>query len=458
MHNATFEEQARQRTLDFFHTYCVENDMEKTLSLFSRHSSFIGWDTSETYLDYEAIVATTIERMVLPFFIQFDDISMDVIKATEHFCVVLFSAHITYRTDKGMPVHEFERATFVYRQEQGEPKIVYLHSSAAKKVHDLGKILPLEHGAEATRRLTQLECDRSMAIDMCEYTPNGLIYCLIGEHYPPVYANQTFCELYGCQDFAEFMAYTRGEIERAVYHEDWPRVQNVLLGHTQSTPYTITYRIVTKQGQLRWAVAQGQYLADGDTGEEYSIVTVIPLDLEQNDFTYGNMVDYSYIENAPFSVELFLQQTLDYIDFENRDASCQKLLQHCCETLQASGGVLYSIREQDKKFKIIHYFDKAHLPMSNIYNYLSWDTAAPFFQEAGFSLCSDVNNFPNSEFHCLGKEYLRSCISKVIPIQGEDAYLLTIYHRGKTHTWTENEQDIVFQAGKIFTLLLDKDF
>ena len=148
-------------------------------------------------------------------------------------------------------------------------------------------------------------------------------------------------------------------------------MQNVLLGHTQSTPYTITYRIVTKQGQLRWAVAQGQYLADGDTGEEYSIVTVIPLDLEQDDFTYGNMVDYSYIENAPFSVELFLQQTLDYMDFENRDASCQKLLQHCCETLQASGGVLYSIREQDKKFKIVHYFDKAHLPMSNIYNYLS---------------------------------------------------------------------------------------
>ena len=121
MHNATFEEQACQRTLDFFHTYCVENDMEKTLGLFSRHSSFIGWDTSETYLDYESIVATTIERMTLPFFIQFDDISMDVIKATEHFCVVLFSAHITYRTDKGMPVHEFERATFVYRQEQGEP-------------------------------------------------------------------------------------------------------------------------------------------------------------------------------------------------------------------------------------------------------------------------------------------------------------------------------------------------
>ena len=56
MHNATFEEQARQRTLDFFHTYCVENDMEKTLSLFSRHSSFIGWDTNETYLDYDATI------------------------------------------------------------------------------------------------------------------------------------------------------------------------------------------------------------------------------------------------------------------------------------------------------------------------------------------------------------------------------------------------------------------
>ena len=154
-----------------------------------------------------------------------------------------------------------------------------------------------------------------MAIDMCEHTPNGLAYCSIAEHYPLIYANQTLCQLLDCKDFTELMEYCKGEMERTVYYGDWDRMQRVLLSHTGNTPYAITYRMVTKQGQLRWVMERGQYIADGDTGEEYFIATIIPLELEQNDFSYGNLIDQGYIENAPISVGLFLQQTLDYNDF-----------------------------------------------------------------------------------------------------------------------------------------------
>ena len=49
MRNASFVEQARQRTLDFFQAYFIENNMEKMLSYFSKHSSFMGWGSKEIY-------------------------------------------------------------------------------------------------------------------------------------------------------------------------------------------------------------------------------------------------------------------------------------------------------------------------------------------------------------------------------------------------------------------------
>lgn len=134
MLDASFAEQARQRTLDFFQAYCIDNNMDKVLSYFSKQSSYIGWGSQEIYPDYAAIVATAHERLTIPFFVQFDDISMETINATDNFCVVLFTANLSYQTDKGATVRELERATLVYRKENGEPRIVYLHSSAANKL------------------------------------------------------------------------------------------------------------------------------------------------------------------------------------------------------------------------------------------------------------------------------------------------------------------------------------
>ena len=67
MLDASFAEQARQRTLDFFQAYCIDNNMDKVLSYFSKQSSYIGWGSQEIYPDYAAIVATAHERLTIPF-------------------------------------------------------------------------------------------------------------------------------------------------------------------------------------------------------------------------------------------------------------------------------------------------------------------------------------------------------------------------------------------------------
>ncbi|MGM9569166.1 MAG: PAS domain-containing protein [Phascolarctobacterium sp.] len=458
MNKADFCEQARQKTIELFNAYCQENDMDKALSYFSSNACFIGWGEQEIYLDKQSIVATTYERMRLPFFMELSNIETDIIQATDDYCVVLLTCNVAYHNDKGLPIHEFERASVVFHKERGEAKVVYLHSSAAKGIHDLGKILPLEHGVEATKRLRQLECDRSMAIDICEHTPNGLLYCLIGDHYPLVYANQSFCDIMGCEDFTDLMTYSQAQIECSIYVEDLPMVRQALLSHVNGTPYTINYRLVTKQGSLKWVMERGQYILDKDSGEEYYICTVIPLELDQQDFTYGNLVDYNYINNAPISVERFLQETLDYMDYNNRPAVCQKLLQHCCEALQVSGGLISSITERSQKIQPVYYFDACGEPLNHILYHFTWEEIGSFFSKDGFSICSDLTTVPESAFQGADAGQIKSAISKIIVIQGQEQYLLTLFYRHKTHNWTENEQDIVNQTAKLYSLLLDEEF
>lgn len=457
MNDASFAQQACQKAVELFHAYCHEHNREKVLSYFSQQSCLVDWGAQDIYDDFDSIAASIRSRMTLPYHLQLGNIKTEVINATTGFCVVLFTADVTFR-DNNYIFSEQERATLLFHLEQKEPKIVYLHSSAANRIHSLGKIIPLEHGVEATRRLTLQECDRSMAIDICEHSPNGLIYCLIGEHYPLVYANQTLCHMLGCQNLAELMDFTKGEMDRTIYSEDLSRVKQALLSHVNGVPYTINYRLVNKQGVSRWITERGQYIVDADTEEGYYICTLIPLELDQEDFSYGNLVDYNYIANAKISVEHFLEQTLEYNDFNEREQVCTKLLRHCCETLQASGAVLSAIEPQTQHILPRYYFDANNIPISDLFQFFTWSDLEQYFVEGGFSICTDLNTVPEERYHYVDVKSIRSTMTKLITIKGAPSFLLTVFYRNRVRNWTENEQDIVEQTAKLYSLLLDEDF
>ena len=130
MSDAAFLKQARLATIELFHTYCYENDMVKTLSFFSKESYSIGWGEQEVYPNYQAISDTLYERMTIPYHLELSNVQTEIINATDNFCVILYTANLSYQDDKGVSVKDLERATLVFRKEQEEPKIVYLHSSA----------------------------------------------------------------------------------------------------------------------------------------------------------------------------------------------------------------------------------------------------------------------------------------------------------------------------------------
>ena len=113
------------------------------------------------------------------------------------------------------------------------------------------------------------------------------------------------------------------------------------------------------------------------------------------------------------------------MDFKDCSSVCQKLLQHCCEMLQASCGVVSIIHEGSKKIEPLYYYDKKNLPIDFILSNFYWEDIAPYFTEDGFSLCTDLNNVPNCNMYSKCENTLRSGITKTIVIKGQRKYLLT---------------------------------
>ena len=110
MSDAAFLEQARLATIELFHTYCYENDMVKTLSFFSKESYSIGWGEQEVYPNYQAISDTLYERMTIPYHLELSNVQTEIINATDNFCVILYTANLSYQDDKGVLVKDLKQS------------------------------------------------------------------------------------------------------------------------------------------------------------------------------------------------------------------------------------------------------------------------------------------------------------------------------------------------------------
>ena len=117
-----------------------------------------------------------------------------------------------------------------------------------------------------------------------------------------------------------------------------------------------------------------------------------------------------------------------------------------------------SIKDKATKMEPLFYYDAHNHPIGKILCNYTWEEMEVYFGEDGFSICSDLNAIPDDVFHEKNTGFIKSAISKVITINGQDEYLLTFFHRHKLHTWTESEQDIIVQTSKLYSLLFDESF
>ena len=89
-----------------------------------------------------------------------------------------------------------------------------------------------------------------------------------------IYANQALIQMYGCQDEKDFWSYTGGTFQGLVYPEDWERVSLIIRQQIVEEGRDldrVDYRIIRKDGELRWIEDYGHFVHTGAYGDVFYV-------------------------------------------------------------------------------------------------------------------------------------------------------------------------------------------
>lgn len=455
MKQSEFCKKAQQNAIAVLKAYFVESNMEKALSYFSKDcSSWIGWGENELYLSYQDVFNTFTRRTGDILRHAMDDTTCHVLFDGGSFCMVLVTATITPAPQTGTYFKETGRFTFAFRAEDGEPKVVQLHSSAPWHKLQVGELYPQEEGSKAFFKLEQQLDGGNLPAFTAANTPNGLKCCLVDKDYPTVYINKALYKLAGYNSMTEMLTATHGEMKNMVYAADLPKLKKVMATHCGSEPYTINYRLLRKDGTAVWVLERGQFTpTDGD--DDYFICTIAPLMQEQESFNYGTLVNYDDIASAQIPMDLYFKAALDIIEQNDKQTAMEKLMKLCCNMAQISGAFIKDIRRSGEFMPVVAKYFNGSDEFTSLLKCTPEDIVNRFNSQ-GLNQCSNTVLLPKVYKDKLDMLDVKAYLSKTIAAGGRDAYVLTFVALGTPHSWTEYEKDLITQTARLAALLLNK--
>lgn len=455
MKQSEFCKKAQQNAIAILKAYFVESNMEKALSYFSKDcSSWIGCGENELYLNYPDVFNTFTRRTGEILRHTMEDTNSCVLFDGGNFCMVLVTATITPAPQTGTYFKETGRFTFAFRNEDGEPKIVQLHSSAPWHKLQVGELYPQEEGSKAFFKLEQQLDSGNLPAFTAANTPNGLKCCLVDKDYPAVYLNKALYKLAGYNSMTEMLTATHGEMKNMVYAADLPKLKKVMATHCGSEPYTINYRLLRKDGTAVWVLERGQFTpTDGD--DDYFICTIAPLMQEQESFNYGTLVNYDDIASAQIPMDLYFKATLDIIEQNDKQTAMEKLMKLCCSMAQISGAFIKDIRRSGEFMPVVAKYFNGSDEFTSLLKCKPEDIVNRFNSQ-GLNQCSNTVLLPKVYKDKLDMLDVKAYLSKTIRTGGSDSYVLTFVSLGTPHNWTDSDKDFITQTARLLALLLDK--
>lgn len=142
--------------------------------------------------------------------------------------------------------------------------------------------------------------DNLMRMEGCGSIPTGLpggffVYEAQGEE-KILFAEQNIIKLYGCETFEEFIEYVGGSFQGMVHPEDLHKIENQIQAQTlfgEKRHDYVRYRIVTKQGDIRYIEDFG-HLLHMENGK--SVFYVFIVDVDRNEYLNINRNSFAEAE------------------------------------------------------------------------------------------------------------------------------------------------------------------
>lgn len=126
--------------------------------------------------------------------------------------------------------------------------------------------------------------------------PGGFFIYEATGHESVLYAGPNVLAMYGCENMGEFIIHTGGTFKGMVHPDDYNKIQNQIQAQTifgEKKHDYVRYRIVTRQGDVRYVEDFGHLLHRGD-GKSYYYVYIV--DVDQNEFFNKNRNSFAEAE------------------------------------------------------------------------------------------------------------------------------------------------------------------
>ncbi|MCR5107395.1 MAG: PAS domain-containing protein [Lachnospiraceae bacterium] len=110
---------------------------------------------------------------------------------------------------------------------------------------------------------------------MADVIPGGFFIYKEADKRELIYASKRVLEIFGCENLAEFKELTGYTFDGMVYKEDFDRIQASIDSQIDSDEGDsmdyVVYRIVRKDGEIRWVDDYGHYSYSPEYGDVYYV-------------------------------------------------------------------------------------------------------------------------------------------------------------------------------------------
>ncbi|MDE6129719.1 MAG: PAS domain-containing protein, partial [Lachnospiraceae bacterium] len=127
--------------------------------------------------------------------------------------------------------------------------------------------IPNREGAGKTEGDTLYE--RHPLKRVIDEMPGGFFIYRADESEEIIYANKALFRIFGCETEDEFRALTGNSFKGIVYSEDYQAVEESIKEQILQSQYDldyVEYRIVNKNGEIRWIEDYGHYIYSKEAG------------------------------------------------------------------------------------------------------------------------------------------------------------------------------------------------
>ncbi len=104
--------------------------------------------------------------------------------------------------------------------------------------------------------------------------PGGFFTYYAGGNEEIIYANEAMCQLFGCETLEEFREWTGNSFRGVVHPDDLEEVEESIVRQIAESQYDldyVEYRIIRKDGSIRWVEDYGHFVHDDDMGDIFYV-------------------------------------------------------------------------------------------------------------------------------------------------------------------------------------------